>query len=58
MHMFCFLQWRCASQPNQTTGEGKLFDLGENLSCPVRMFENYTSKLNPKCEALWQRSLE
>ncbi|KAH3693462.1 hypothetical protein DPMN_080894 [Dreissena polymorpha] len=27
-------------------------------SSPVRCFEKYLSKLNPKLEALWQRPLE
>ncbi|XP_060575807.1 uncharacterized protein LOC132733222 [Ruditapes philippinarum] len=44
--------------PDQTIGEGKLYDWGENPNCPVRMFEKYMSKLNPKCEALRQGPLE
>ncbi len=26
-----------------------------NPNCPVASFESYISKLNPKCEAIWQR---
>ena len=26
-----------------------------NINCPVASFESYISKLNQKCEALWQR---
>ncbi|KAH3774499.1 hypothetical protein DPMN_175881 [Dreissena polymorpha] len=40
--------------PDDTTGEGKIYEQPGSTFCPVRCFEKYLSKLNPKLEALWQ----
>ncbi|KAH3783378.1 hypothetical protein DPMN_161315 [Dreissena polymorpha] len=37
--------------PDDTTGEGKIYKQPGSTFCPVRCFEKYLSKLNPKLEA-------
>ena len=33
---------------------GYMYEQADNLLCPVKLFEKYLSKLNPKCNALFQ----
>ena len=33
-------------------------DQPDSPSCPLTAFEKYISKLNPKCDRLWQRPLD
>ncbi|XP_052262749.1 zinc finger MYM-type protein 2-like [Dreissena polymorpha] len=47
-----------ADMPDDTTGKGNIYEQPGSTFCPVRCFEKYLSKLNPKLEALWQRPLE
>ncbi|KAH3810687.1 hypothetical protein DPMN_139082 [Dreissena polymorpha] len=50
--------FRIDDTPDDTTGEGKIYEQPGSTFCRVRCFEKYLSKLNPKLEALWQRPLE
>ncbi|KAH3828768.1 hypothetical protein DPMN_130751 [Dreissena polymorpha] len=36
-----------ADTPDDTTGEGKIYEQPGSTFCPVRYFEKYLSKLNP-----------
>jgi hypothetical protein len=44
--------------PNETSGEGRMYQVIDNPACPVSSFRKYVSKLNPECNALWQRPLD
>jgi len=43
--------------PNDTNGEGRMYSTG-NDRCPVTSFLMYVTKLNPACDAFWQRPLD
>lgn len=42
-------------QPDDSTGEGRMYEIPESPYCPVKTFELYLSKLNPALSCLWQR---
>jgi len=39
----------------ETTGEGRMYERPGDPMCPVASYKSYTAKLNPNCDALWQR---
>ena len=42
-------------QPDDSTGEGRMYEIPESPYCPVKTFELCLSKLNPALSCLWQR---
>ena len=47
------------ANPSDTIGEGIMYEQPEwGEMCPVASYKKYLSKLNTKCEALWQRPLD
>ncbi len=44
--------------PDDTVGEGRMYELPGSPMCPVESFQKYISKLQPENEALWQRAVE
>ena len=43
--------------PDDTVGEGRMYELRDNPMCPVISFAKYLSKLQPENDVLWQRPL-
>ena len=43
---------------NDTTGEGRIYELQGNPKCPVKNFEDYMRYLHPTEDTLWQRPLD
>ena len=43
------------ADPNDTVGEGSMYERAGNPDCPVKSFEKYISKLNPRNNYLWHR---
>ena len=41
--------------PNDTNGEGRMYEKIGNLMCPLASFMKYLSKLNPENNAFWQQ---
>lgn len=48
---------REGARPNETIGEGRMYEVQGSASCPVKSFEKYLSKLHPQLDSLWQRPL-
>ena len=46
---------RANDQPDDSPGEGRMYERPESPYCPVKTFELYISKLNPALSCLWQR---
>ena len=46
---------RANDQPDDSPGEGRMYERPESPYCPVKTFELYLSKLNPTLSCLWQR---
>ena len=46
---------RGKDQPDDSTGEGRMYERKDSPFCPVKAFELYLSKLNPNLPYLWQR---
>ena len=42
-------------QPDDSPGEGRMYERPNSPYCPVKTFELYLSKLNPSLSCLWQR---
>lgn len=49
---------RETDRPDDTVGEGRMYELKGNDLCPVSSYEKYISKLHPDNDALWQRALD
>ena len=47
---------RGKDQPDDSPGEGRMYERPNSPYCPVKTFELYLSKLNPSLSCLWQRS--
>jgi len=41
--------------PDDSTGDGRMYERPERTVCPVKLYELYISKLNPDQICLWQR---
>ena len=46
---------RGKDQPDDSPGEGRMYERPNSPYCPVKTFELYLSKLNPSLSCLWQR---
>jgi hypothetical protein len=46
---------RGKDNPDDSTGEGRMYERPESSFCPVKLYELYVSKLNPEQPCLWQR---
>ena len=46
---------RANDQPDDSPGEGRMYERPESPYCPVKTSELYLSKLNPTLSCLWQR---
>ncbi len=46
---------RANDQPDDSPGEGRMYERPESPYCPVKTFELYISKLIPALSCLWQR---
>ncbi|KAK2549950.1 hypothetical protein P5673_029555, partial [Acropora cervicornis] len=46
---------RANDQPDDSPGEGRMYERPESPYCPVKTFQLYLSKLNPTLSCLWQR---
>jgi len=46
---------RANNQPDDSPGEGRMYERPENPYCPVKTFELYLPKLNSAFSYLWQR---
>ena len=42
-------------RPDDSPGEGRMYERPKSPYCPVKTFELYLSKLNPSLSCLWQR---
>ena len=42
-------------QPDDSPGEGRMYERPKSPYCPVKTFELYLSQLNPSLSCLWQR---
>ena len=49
------LNHRGKDQPDDSPGEGRMYERPNSPYCPVKSFELYLSKLNPSLSCLWQR---
>jgi hypothetical protein len=49
---------RVTDGPNETPGEGRMYEIKGNPACPVTSFRKYVMKLHPDCDCLWQRPLD
>lgn len=49
-----------ATKNHKTDGEssigGRIYEQAEMKKCPIKLYEIYISKLNDKCDRLWQRA--
>ena len=46
---------RGKDQPDDSPGEGRMYERPNSPYCPVKTFELYLSKLNPSLSCLWQK---
>ena len=46
---------RGKDQPDDSPGEGRMYERPNSQYCPVKTFELYLSKLNTSLSCLWQR---
>ena len=46
---------RAKDQPDDSPGEGRMYERPNSQYCPVKPFELYLSKLNTSLSCLWQR---
>jgi hypothetical protein len=46
---------RAEDRPDQTTGEGRMYERQGDPLCPVANYKLYIGKLNAACSSLWQR---
>jgi hypothetical protein len=45
-------------KPEDTVGEGRMYQVMVSPVCPVSSFKTYLLKLHPSCNDLWQRPLD